>query len=240
MNPARLLVNMLLPPRCAGCKAVAHRDGVLCATCWTGLDRLGDHLCAQCGVPFPVAIPENTLCGRCLAEPPAFDQARAVFAYAGTGRDLILGLKHTDRVHLARMIGGWMAPIVRHMAPQDHPPILIPVPLHWSRLWHRQYNQSHALAASIAQHLGTGIIMDNLVIRHRATRPQGSPGTPKRADNVRQAFRVHHPERIAGQSVVLVDDVMTSGSTAHEIAKLLKKHRAARISVVTAARAGQE
>jgi ComF family protein len=237
-----LPINLLLPPRCGGCRVVVERDNVLCPKCWADLNRLGQNICACCGIPFAAPMPVDTLCGKCLAKPPAFDRARAVFDYDGTGRDLVLALKHADRGHLARMIGGWMAPIVLDLA-RDQPIWLLPVPLHWSRLWQRQYNQSMLLAQSIQRHLNSDKkidLIDDLLIRHRATAPQGSPGAKDRAQNVKNAFQLHRPERLNNQHLILVDDVMTTGSTVNEIAQLLHRHGASRIDVISAARVGQD
>lgn len=178
------------------------------------------------------------MCGQCLATPPAYDRARSVFRYKDTGRQLVLALKHTDRMHLARIIGRMMARLIDDDAGQK--PLLIPVPLHWSRLWHRQYNQSELLARAINAQKPDLVIMNDLVLRQRATRPQGSPGAASRADNVRNAFRLDDAARIKGQNVILIDDVMTSGSTVQEIARLLRKAQPAQISVITAARVGHE
>ena len=242
---ARVPIDLLLPPRCGGCRAVVERDDVLCPTCWAGLDRIAGDFCACCGVPFATPMPPETLCGKCLADKPAFDRARAVFGYDGAGRDLVLGLKHADRGHLARMIGGWMVPMLRDIirdTPADQPILLVPVPLHWSRLWRRQYNQALFLARSLQKRAGDHRVRvrDDLVIRHRATAPQGSKGAPDRASNVKNAFRIGETAPIKKSHLIVIDDVMTTGSTVHELARLLRRHGASRIDVITAARVGHE
>src|SRR5579875_1175796 len=126
------LLDFLLPPRCLGCGVPVAAAGTLCTACWRGITFLGAPCCACCGYPFDFDLGPGGLCGACLAAAPQFDRARAAMRYDDASRQLILALKHGDRLHLARPLAQWMQRAgAELLAGAD---LLLPVPLHWSRL----------------------------------------------------------------------------------------------------------
>jgi ComF family protein len=229
------LLDLLLPPRCLGCGGTVGGagGGELCAACWRGVTFLGPPLCSCCGLPFPYDAGADARCGACLADPPAYDRARAVFRYDERSRGLVLGLKHSDRTHGAAAYGGWM----RRAAPElfAGADLLLPVPLHWTRLFLRRYNQAALLAHAIRAAGGPPVAPDWLV-RRRRTPSQGRRNRSQRADNVRGAFALRPGREVAGRHVILIDDVFTTGATVAECAKVLRRAGAARIDVLTLAR----
>jgi ComF family protein len=232
-------LDLVLPPRCIRCAGKVDAVGTLCAECWRRLVFVAEPCCVCCGLPFAFDAGADNLCAGCVAHPPRFDRARSVFIYDDHSRGLILSLKHGDRLHGVPAFGNWLA---RAGAPLlADADLLVPVPLHWMRLWRRRYNQSALLAQAIAralrQHPAAPAVAPDLLIRKRRTPSQGRRTRSQRADNVRGAFRVSENAVIQGKRIVLIDDVLTSGATVEECAKVLRRAGAARIDVLTLARA---
>jgi len=236
-----ILLDALLPPECLVCEAEVAEQGTLCAACFRGLTFIADPLCARCGVPFAHdgqaerGADGALLCPRCSASPPAFAAARAALRYDDAARRLILPLKHADRTELA-------LPLARQMARAgaallNHAEIIVPVPAHWRRLLTRRYNQAALLAQALAALARLPCIPDALR-RVRATPPLGERSAAERAVAVEGAFRLRArtASRIVGHSILLVDDVMTSGATAEACARVLRDAGAHRVLVLAAAR----
>jgi ComF family protein len=223
------VVRFALPPRCAGCGTVTAEDHRLCLDCWAKLDFLSGAGCPRCGVPV---VPEGLICARCLATPPHHDGARAAVAYDDLSRSLALRLKHGRRIGLAKMMAGVMARWV-----EEPDALLVPVPLHRWRIWRRGFNQSLLIANAISKKTGNLVLLDSLV-RKRATPMLGGLGAKERAAAVRGAFVVPETARTAirGKSLILVDDVYTSGATADACARTLRRAGAARVTVLAWAR----
>ena len=160
--------------------------------------------------------------------------ARAALRYDKNSRRLVLGLKHGDRTHLAGAFGRWMHRAgIEVLADAD---LLVPVPLHWTRLFQRRYNQAALLAQAIRSSGGPPLAADWLV-RLRRTPAQGHLGPAARERNVRGAFAIRPGRSFAGKRVVIIDDVITTGATVEESARVLKRAGAASVSVLTLARA---
>jgi ComF family protein len=216
------------PTTCLLCGEPAPAGRGLCLACEHACPRLIP-ACPQCGAGSASA---ELPCGACQQHPPAFTRAVALFAYAPPVDRLILGLKFHDQLHVARTLGELLALHVAGLDPR--PDVLMPVPLHISRLRDRGYNQALELARPIARHLD--LPLDHRgVVRTRATAPQLGLAPTQRLRNVRAAFAVTRPVR--GLHIALVDDVMTTGSTVNALATCLLKGGAAAVDVWVAARA---
>ncbi|MBD8677045.1 ComF family protein [Sphingomonas sp. CFBP 13720] len=224
------IVALALPPRCPACGDVVEADHRFCAGCWSALRFLGDPACAGCGLPFAFDRGEGVRCAPCLARAPVHDGVRAAVAYGPVARDVALKLKYGGRLALATTMGRLMA---RHV-PADATRI-VPVPLHPRRLWTRGYNQAGLIAAAVAERACVPLDRD-LLRRTRATPPLREMGSRARAKVVAGAFAVADPARVVGQSIVLVDDVYTSGATTDACAKILSKAGAERVRVLCWAR----
>lgn len=227
-------VDYALPPRCPGCGAIVAADDAFCLACWSGMRFLGAPCCAGCGLPFDHDMGAGALCGACLADRPPFDSARAVLAYGDVARTVALRLKYGRRLGLARLIARHMA---RHVpVDMDAGALIVPVPLHRWRLWWRGFNQS----ALIADHLGrlSGLPVDKLaLVRTRRTQPLRDLNPRMRARVVKGAFALAPGHMVRGRSILLIDDVHTSGSTAAACARTLKRGGAASVHLLCWARA---
>lgn len=244
------IVDRVLPPRCVLTGQTVEAQGMLAPEAWAALNFIAGPFCARCGSPFAYEIAndpaptfagmgETVVCVGCLNRPPPFRTARAVLKYDDSSRPLILGFKHGDKTYMASSFALWLARAGGEMlAGAD---MLIPVPLQRWRLLGRRYNQSAILSAALSK--ATGIPAYPLALRRvRATPSQGSLNAAERHDNVRKAFAVapSFEDRLRNRSVVLVDDVYTTGATVRECAKTLLAAGALRVDVLTLARTAKE
>ena len=229
----RPVLDFALPPRCPGCGAITEEVHRFCLACWSQLAFLGEPCCAVCALPFDYAPAGVFLCGACLADPPAFDRLRAAVAYGDIPRKVALKLKYGGRPGVAETMARF---VQRHM-PATEDAILAPVPLHRWRIWKRGYNQAALIASALARRSGLEPRLD-LLERVKATPPLRRMGPKERRETVRGAFRVapRHKPNVRGRTVILVDDVYTSGATADACARTLKRAGAARVELLCWAR----
>jgi len=239
LNPLRaalrLALDLALPPLCPGCREPLGDGAGLCAACWSKLSLIEPPFCARLGIPFTYDPGPGLLSMEAIANPPAYDRARAAVRYDDIARALVHRFKYGDRLDLAPMMGRWMARAGSELLGDAD--ALIPVPLHWRRLWARRFNQSAALAGVISSLCGAPVL-HRCLKRVRATAQQVGLNKSERAENVQGAFKVP-PERkadIAGRRLVLVDDVLTSGATVDACARVLLRAGAAHVDVVVFAR----
>ena len=222
------IVDFVYPPRCPLCGGGLAEQGGLCLDCWQTLELPGSDGCARCGVPG-----EDAVCHVCRAAPPQHRGIAAATWYGETSRQLVLKFKHGRRLALARP----MARMIARQLPQDvGKRLLVPVPLHRQRLWHRGFNQS----ALMADHLGrlTGWPVDRHGLRRvRRTQPLRGMNPAQRARAVRGAFALAPGHGFAGRRVLLIDDVRTSGATAAACARMLKRGGATNVRLLCWARA---
>ena len=230
------LVDFVLPPRCVGCGAGLGEGadlGALCSGCWSAVEFLAPPLCVRCGYPFEFELGGDAICPACRTSPPVFDRARAVMRYDAGSRRMLLSFKHADRTDLAPAFGRWLARAGAELLSEAD--IVAPVPLHWTRLFARRYNQAALLAQAAARQAGRPFGPD-LLVRRRRTAPQSS-GRAARARNVAGAFRVPSRRRalVEGRRILLVDDVRTTGATLEACARALKAAGARGVDVLTLA-----
>lgn len=221
-----------LPTQCLSCRAPVAGDG-LCAACWTRVSFIARPYCERLGTPFPLDGGEGQLSMEAIADPPAFNRARAVARYDDVARSLVHALKYHDRMDLAPAMGRWMARAGADLF--DGADALIPVPLHWRRRWSRRYNQSGALAKAIGREHEMPVL-HRALRRNRRTAQQMGLSRKERATNVRGAFRVAEREAVAGKRLILVDDVLTTGATVEACTAALLRAGAVRVDVLVFAR----
>jgi ComF family protein len=232
------LVDVLFPPRCLACQAAVSKQGTLCVECWNAWQPVEAPLCASCGLPFSIPVEDAGLqCGECLADPPPFLAARSVCHYGPIARRLVAGLKFHDRTQLAAPMAAMMARGGRELLAESD--VICPVPLPFTRLFRRRYNQAALLAQEVARLSGVQYLPYGLR-RNRYSAPQTGKSRRERIANLRKGFKVVRPARLAGKRVLLVDDVMTTGTTARACAKTLLKAGAREVRVLTFARTVKE
>jgi len=223
------VVDTLLPPQ----ELLGLDADPIARRMWADVTFLDAPWCDACGFPFEYDVPGTSLCARCSVRRPAYDRARAAMAYDDGSRALILSFKHGGRTEGLQSFAAQMRRAGRDML-QDAD-LLIPVPLHSSRLIRRRYNQAALLARALAKITPAHFAPDSL-FRHRPTQSQGAFNARARAANVRGAFSVRQPEKIKGQNIILIDDVLTTGATLESCARTLKKAGAARVDGLCLAR----
>ncbi len=201
------------------------------------MDFLAPPFCHRCGLPFAFETEgEDLHCSACLDRPPPWRQARSVLRYDEASKGLVLALKHADRTDLAPALARWMARAGEDLLTNCD--LIAPVPLHWMRLFTRRFNQAALLAHALGS-LTRKPVQADLMARTRRTQSQGHLRKADRQGNVNGAFAVRprHKARIQGKTVLLVDDVLTSGATAAECARVLLKAGAGHVDVLSVARA---
>ena len=229
------VTDALFPPQCLSCQGPAGSAGALCAACWDATSFIDAQACRRCGLPMETDFVAELVCAGCMARPPAFARAVAVYRY-DTARDLVLRFKHADRTDYAPAFATWMRRAGAELIAASD--IVVPVPLHRWRLLKRRYNQAAVLANAIAVQSGLEALPDALT-RIRRTPSQGAMISARaRRRNVLGAFKVRDTvkPRLKGKRILLIDDVMTTGATLEACARTLKRAGAAEISALTLAR----
>ncbi len=226
-----IIQNKLFPPTCILCGSTGFNSKDICETCYHRLPR--NHLCCyRCAEIFAATIAVPALCGRCLSETPAFDETYAPFIHQDEIRHLITGLKFGAQFKNARLLGGLLAEVVDKAG--EKPDCIIPVPLHQARYRERGFNQALEIARTVSLSLQIPIDYASC-IRHKDTPHQTGLSAKKRQHNLKRAFSVQ--KSIHAQHVAILDDVMTTGSTANALATELKKAEVSRVDVWVCARA---
>jgi ComF family protein len=230
-------LDLALPTLCPACREPVEGRG-LCPACWSKLSFITRPYCERLGIPFVYDPGPGILSMEAIASPPAYNRARAAVRFDEISRRLVHALKYGDRLDLAPMMGRWIGNAGREiLAGAD---ALVPVPLHWRRLWARRFNQSAMLAAAISGESGVPVAAAALK-RVKPTAQQVGLSRTERAANVRGAFRVPEEGKaaVAGRRLVVVDDVLTSGATVDGCARALLRAGAANVDVLIFARVAE-
>jgi len=228
---AATLINTVLPAQCVSCYQFTDEPGRLCVDCWNELSFIDQPLCDRMGTPFAFDPGEGVLSTRALARPPEWNRARAAVEFNDMSRKLIHALKYYDRHEVCDMMGQAMCRAGRDLLYDAD--MVIPVPLYPVRLWQRRFNQSAALAKSVAENSGLAY-RSGILKRNRATRQQVGLKGAARRDNVKGAFAVddNNADTLYGAKIVLIDDVITTGATVGACSKMLLKAGCERVDVL--------
>ncbi len=233
--PLRLALDMALPPLCPSCRDPVGDGGGLCATCWSKLSPIERPFCEKLGIPFTYDPGPGVYSMQAIADPPAYARARAAVRYDEIARTIVHALKYGDRLDLAPVMARWMSRAGAELVSDAD--LIMPVPLHWRRMWARRFNQSATLCQLLSRASGVSTNFTALK-RVKATPQQVGLSKSERAINVQGAFRVDAAGRaeIAGRHILLVDDVLTSGATVDACARALLRAGARQVDVLVFAR----
>lgn len=231
----RKLLDFILPPQCLNCHTPVLQQGGLCAGCWEKIAFISKSFCLFCGFPFNIQIENEGICGPCARQKPLFTRARAAIYYNEASKPMILRFKHADALHIAPLFVEWLYQAGHELFHQAE--YLVPIPLHWSRLVYRGFNQAAVLSYKLSKKVKIPHLAD-LLERTRRTPPQGDLTAKEREKNVAHAFKLNkkYEQLIRGKHILLIDDVFTSGATVQACTKILKKSGAKQVDILTLAR----
>lgn len=232
----RAALSLFYPPACEGCGESVGSKEYLCADCKARAPRIVPPFCAKCSEPFSGAITSSFDCTNCANQTLHFDAAVAGYRARGIVRRLILDFKYNQRPYLRHVVGEWLAAVLddSRLKPLEFD-VIVPVPLHAARRRERGFNQAEFLAQSLAGRMSLPV--NGALERIRYTTTQTAFDRAKRMQNLHNAFRLRARRDVRGLRVLLVDDVLTTGSTLSECARVLKESGAFCVYAATAARA---
>jgi ComF family protein len=233
------LLDFFLPRLCVFCGEVAGAEtpAAVCPACEAKVEWVASPLCSCCGRVFPMREGGDHLCGPCQTDPPPFPRARAAALYdeEGPSGQAIKRFKYNRRLDMLPVMHHWLKrPLCLELVQEAD--LVAPVPLHPSRLRQRGFNQALLLAQAFPE----VPLEREFLARQRHTPPQAGLNPKERRDNVKGAFAVPRPELVKGKSILLIDDVFTTGATVRECAKVLRRAGAREVNVLTVARVRYE
>jgi ComF family protein len=228
----RLMTNALYPPRCSICRAPGHDGMDICVSCYRELPWITS-ACTQCALPLAHAAQAGALCGRCQRKPPHFDSCISLFRYEGSVMQFVQQLKFNQKLALSRLLGEMLLQKIMQLQ-TEMPECIVPVPLYRKRLRKRGFNQSIELARPLAHVLDIPVDVTS-VDRTRDTHPQSALDKKSRRKNIKNAFEI--VDKLQYKHIVIIDDVVTTGSTVDELARVLKRSGVQRVDVWSIARA---
>jgi ComF family protein len=229
------VLALVYPDQCVLCENRVAERGGLCSGCWSKTPFLTCLVCHTCGASLPGADADVVFCDDCLAMPRPWEAGRAALSYRDAGRRVVLALKHADRLDIVPACASWMVRAGKPVLDPDT--LLLPVPIHWTRLLTRRYNQAAELCRGVSSLTGLTALPDGLR-RTRRTPKQDGMTVDERFANMLDAIRVDpKAEReIAGRRICLIDDVMTSGATLTSATEALHDAGAAQVCTLVLAR----
>lgn len=231
----RSILDWALPERCPCCGEITPTGGAFCVSCWQKLEFLGPPWCRGCATPFEFDRGDDAFCASCIAKPPRHDGIRAAVKYDDLSAKVALRLKYGGKIGLARIIA---QQLLRHL-PEDRNHIMItPVPLHWTRIWSRTFNQSALIGKELAA-LSNIRFEPDMLVRQKRTPSMRGLDERRRRKAVGSAFAIH-PKwkgKLDGSSIILIDDVLTTGATSDGCVAVLKRHRVNSVQIFCWARA---
>jgi len=231
------LFQFFLPPQCPCCEKFLEEDRQgFCSNCLSEIRWIVPPFCSVCGIPFMSKEIESHPCGACASHRKYFTMARALGTFEGSLQEAIHRWKYEGKTHLTAFFAEWMAEGLNRYWERDSLDLLIPVPLHRQRLRERGFNQALLLAKELSRRTGLPY-QKSILQKKEPTIPQVKLSGIEREKGLRRTFHVVEKEKLLGKSVLLVDDVYTTGATVNECSKVLLKGGAGRVDVLTLAHA---
>lgn len=236
LNPVPALASLVYPPACVACATAVEPNEFLCDACDDKITRIVPPFCARCSEPFAGAIDHEFRCANCAQREIYFEATVAAYRSRGIVRKILLDFKYGRQMYLRHLVGRWLCAALNdsRLRGQNFD-VIVPVPLHPARQRQRGFNQAELLAEVLNAHMS--IKQMSILRRIRFTKTQTAFDRAERMENLRNAFRLRRGADVRGLRVLLVDDVLTTGSTLSECARVLKEAGAQSIFAATAARA---
>lgn len=229
------LISLCFPPHCASCRVDTAPGVHLCEACAKGAKRIEAPRCERCSEPFSGALSEGFVCTNCADRTLHFEAAVAPWLSRGVVREFIHRFKYDRERHLRLPLGAWLFDALDDERLQRRAfDLIVPVPLHSTRLRERGFNQAEELARLLSRHCG--VPMADALKRTRYTTTQTRLDRHERMENLRGAFCLRQSAAVQNRHLLLVDDVFTTGSTVDECARILREAGAASVRVATVAR----
>lgn len=231
-------MEFTFPHTCICCDKSIEKEKIFCDDCFSKIPFVEGNLCYRCGRKLNLLpINEKMLCADCLNKRPIYDKARAAFQYNTVSKSCILKFKNTGRMDYKKQFVALLEQAGKDLFPDTD--IIMPVPLHWRRKVSRGYNQAGVIGKALSKKIKIPYT-DKILIRSRHTPKQEKKTNKERHKNVKNAFMVKKPRKIKNKTVLLIDDVLTTGATVNTCAKELKKAGAQTVFVLTIAHTTRE
>lgn len=226
----------LLPGTCILCHKASNRNYDLCMPCADLLPRISDP-CESCGLPLPNTAYDGHLCGTCIVKPPPYKHIVSAFDYAEPVDQLIGAFKYHGKLAYGRALTEQLLLTIEDFyANRQRPEILIPMPLHNKRLRQRGFNQAIEIGAYLSPRLKIPLTRQ-LCIRHRNTPRQEGLNVKARKQNLKQAFSFNKNQTYSVGAAAIIDDVVTTTASTHELTLLLRRNKIKEIHIWSLARA---
>ncbi|MDD5045208.1 MAG: ComF family protein [Candidatus Omnitrophica bacterium] len=236
----RGLLDIIYPPSCAGCKKPLKNthgvDAVACPACWAAIKKNRPPFCQRCGRAIDWKVSGGKVCKKCLRKELHFDRAFSACIYDGLTKELIHKFKYQGHDHLSSTLSGLLIGFIRefNLPPLEYFDLLMPIPLSQKKLREREFNQSQLLACDLSKEFGLKLCADNL-LRVRDTKTQTELPDERRFLNVKDSFALSDAAAIKDKMIILIDDVLTTGATCSEAARVLKDNGARTVFALTIA-----
>lgn len=235
-NLISALLQNIFPSQCLSCQEELAESGVFCIKCASNLKFTSDPICHICGAKQEYEVDKNYICGSCITKKPSFDKARHIWQYGGMTKKIIISLKYNDQLYLCKFIASLIT--TRYKSIIDEADIIAPVPIHWLKKFLRKYNQSYEIIRKMDLPDNV-IVAPDLLSKSKWTVSQTKLPFKQRLANIKGSITVNNDYHIKGKTIVLIDDVFTTGSTVEICSKILKKHGAKKVIVITVTRASR-
>lgn len=232
----RKIIDAILPPRCLVCGKVINSDNSLCNDCFNNITFISSPYCKKCGAPLVDGVLDDLLCIKCLniKNKNVFRLSRSAIVYDEFSKKIILDFKFLDHLENKDLLVNWLIMAGKDIF-EEGVDLIIPVPLHFTRILKRKYNQSAILAKDVALRKNIDIAF-NALYKVKMTSPQVKCVGKERKKNLKGAFCVKNKKLIKGKRILIIDDVYTTGSTLKECAKVLLKSGAKSVDTLTVAK----
>lgn len=229
------IIELIFPNQCLYCSKLIGQEGAFCNCCWKKLQFITDPKCNICSHPFEFQVADNLICAKCLSDKPSYDKAITVFRYNQIIKKVIGDFKYRDTTYLAKKFARIL--FNRASSEIDKTDFIIAVPLHKKRLRKRKFNQAILLTKELSK-LSKKEFFYDFLLRIKNTTAQAGLRKKQREKNLRGAFALNekYKEIVKGKKILLIDDVMTTGTTLENCAKVLKKSGAKEVNILVIAK----